>query len=171
MKKVIVIAQWLPSVFASTGVMFLCCVNLSANMFCQFFNDKLSKIAVNIANRLRTCSPPVISLPNPPPLFSFFSPVSASQVDSLLLALSKPSSVDIIHISLLSPVILLFLSFLVGWRIFPLLLVIFQTSVNYRRSHHSLRNHPLILLVFHHIVPFLTQDYWKTSRAFGTATV
>src|SRR5277367_6357282 len=79
----------------------VCCVNLSANMFCQFFNDKLSTIAVNIANRLRTCSPPVIPLPNPPPLFSFFSPVSVSQVDSLLLALSKPSPVDIIHVSLL----------------------------------------------------------------------
>ena len=73
---------------------------LSAAMFSQFFNDKLSLISANIASRVVSLSLPFVPLPNAAPHFSF-SPVSISQADTLLLSLSKSSPVDVIPVCLL----------------------------------------------------------------------
>jgi len=74
---------------------------LTASMFCQYFNDKLLLITANISSSLVSVSSPFVPLPNPSPNFAIFSPVLLSQAHTLLLALSKPSPVDIIPVSLL----------------------------------------------------------------------
>ena len=76
--------------------------NLTANVFNQFFTDKLSSIGIDIAARIANLSAPSVPQPVVPPAsLSQFSPVSLAQADTLLLSLTKSSPVDIVPVSLL----------------------------------------------------------------------
>lgn len=74
---------------------------LTGDMFLKYFNDKLLLISSNIASKLVNVSPPLVPSSQCPTPLSSFAPVLFSQVDSLLLSLSKPSPVDVIPISVL----------------------------------------------------------------------
>ena len=74
---------------------------LSAEIFSKYFNDKLSVIASKILSLLVNSSLASIPPPSPPSSFTSFSPVSTTQADALLLALSKPSPLDIVPVLLL----------------------------------------------------------------------
>ena len=77
-------------------------LGLTADMFNQFFIDKLSSIASNISSRLPSLSQPAPLSPLPhSSSFSSFSPAPLALADSLLLSLSKPSPLDIVPCSLL----------------------------------------------------------------------
>ena len=73
----------------------------TCDVFANYFSAKICNICAHIAATVCTLTPPVVPPPSLPTFFHTLSPVSLSEVTSLLLSLRKSSPIDKIPVSLL----------------------------------------------------------------------